>query len=70
MKQILAAISYCHLNNVMHRDLKPENIMLISDTSDDLKIIDFGAGKIKEKDEMSTLKVGSVYYIAPEVIYI
>lgn len=68
MKQILGAISYCHLNNVMHRDLKPENIMLISEASDDLKIIDFGAGKIKEKNEMSTLKVGSVYYIAPEVI--
>ena len=23
MKQLLGAVSYCHLNHVMHRDLKP-----------------------------------------------
>ena len=27
-KQILQAISYCHLKNVAHRDLKPENILI------------------------------------------
>ncbi len=48
MKQILSAVAYCHLNNVMHRDLKPENVMFTSPKSEDLKIIDFGAGKIKE----------------------
>lgn len=67
MKQILNAVAYCHMNNAMHRDLKPENIMLTSPKSEDLKIIDFGAGKIKD-GEVNTVKVGSVYYIAPEVI--
>lgn len=42
--------------------------MVVSENAEDLKIVDFGAAKILEKDEHSKAKVGSVYYIAPEIL--
>ena len=42
--------------------------MFTSVNSENLKIIDFGEGKIKQSGKDITLKVGSVYYMAPEVI--
>jgi len=49
MQQLLSAIAYCHMNRIIHRDLKPENIMLVSETQDNIKIIDFGASTILQK---------------------
>jgi len=75
-RQILSGIAYLHSNNIIHRDLKLENI-LISDieksitTNEDLflvKIIDFGTAKIFDKNKIPRAIVGSIYYIAPEVI--
>ena len=75
-RQILSGIAYLHSNNIIHRDLKLENI-LINDieksitTNEDLflvKIIDFGTAKIFDKNKMPRAIVGSIYYIAPEVI--
>lgn len=70
MSQILAAIAYCHEKGYAHRDLKPENLLVVSKEDSDLliKIIDFGAATqivpgVKMKD-----KIGTAYYIAPEVI--
>lgn len=68
MQQLLSAVAYCHMNRVIHRDLKPENIMLVSAKEDNIKIIDFGASVVSKKGEWNSMKVGSVYYIAPEVI--
>ena len=75
-RQILSGIAYLHSNNIIHRDLKLENI-LINDieksysTKEDLfllKIIDFGTAKIFDKNKRPRAVVGSIYYIAPEVI--
>jgi calcium-dependent protein kinase len=75
-RQILSGIAYLHSNNIIHRDLKLENI-LINDieksysTNEDLfllKIIDFGTAKIFDKNKRPRAVVGSIYYIAPEVI--
>ena len=75
-RQILSGIAYLHSNNIIHRDLKLENI-LINDieksitTNEDLflvKIIDFGTAKIFDKNKIPRAIVGSIYYIAPEVI--
>jgi len=69
MRQLLRAISYCHNHNVIHRDLKPENILIdsIENGHIKIKIIDFGTALINV-DEYSEDKVGTIYYIAPEVL--
>uniref|UniRef100_A0A915LG35 Protein kinase domain-containing protein n=1 Tax=Meloidogyne javanica TaxID=6303 RepID=A0A915LG35_MELJA len=42
MFQICEAIRYIHSQNIIHLDLKPENIMCVSQTSNKIKLIDFG----------------------------
>ena len=69
MKQVLSCISYCHQNYIMHRDLKPENILLESNKEfDQLKIIDFGTSISFKESEFMEEKIGSPYYMAPEMI--
>jgi serine/threonine protein kinase len=61
-----------HKNGIVHRDLKPENILLERQKDlNDLKIIDFGTAKrfsIEKTDPQLFDKVGTTYYMAPEVI--
>ena len=42
--QALSALEYMQTLNICHRDLKPENMLF--DANYQLKIIDFGLGKI------------------------
>ena len=72
MKQILGAVCYAHNNKIVHRDLKPENILVVkanSGASDFLiKVIDWGTAKLVQPNEKMKEKLGSPYYIAPEVL--
>lgn len=71
IRQILGAISYCHLRGVVHRDLKPENVLISSVLPDGkltIKIIDFGAALFVSPDETISETLGTPYYIAPEVL--
>jgi len=70
MRQLLAAISYCHSKNVVHRDLKPENILIdsVEGNKVTVKIIDFGTALIVPQDRVISKKVGSIYYVAPEIL--
>ncbi len=69
MKQLLSAVVYCHANNVVHRDLKPENLLLeSSDENARIKVIDFGTSQIFNTNKKMTVKIGTPYYIAPEVL--
>ena len=59
----------------MHRDIKPENILVqnfdkqkIKSEEIHIKLIDFGASNFFKENEILKLKVGSPYYIAPEVL--
>lgn len=70
MKQLLSAVCYIHSKGIVHRDLKPENIMLETNDHGDLsiKLIDFGTSNYFSHHQKLTLKVGTPYYIAPEVL--
>ena len=69
MKQLLSAIVYCHSSHVVHRDLKPENLLLDTPEKDArIKVIDFGTSQIFNPSKKMTTKIGTPYYIAPEVL--
>lgn len=52
--------------NVIHRDIKPDNLLI--DSTDCLKIADFGVSKIfdGQNDELSN-DTGTKYFLAPEI---
>lgn len=71
MHQVLDALAYCHKKHIAHRDLKPENFLFTTDAPDaPLKIIDFGLSNFfeTEKDKFMKTRVGTPYYLAPEVL--
>jgi calcium-dependent protein kinase len=69
IKQILSATNYCHQHYIVHRDLKPENILLNNDSEDPkITLIDFGQALRFDPKKKMTLKSGTSYYIAPEVL--
>eukprot|EP00511_Aplanochytrium_stocchinoi_P007376 CAMPEP_0204831178 /NCGR_PEP_ID=MMETSP1346-20131115/10058_1 /ASSEMBLY_ACC=CAM_ASM_000771 /TAXON_ID=215587 /ORGANISM="Aplanochytrium stocchinoi, Strain GSBS06" /LENGTH=411 /DNA_ID=CAMNT_0051961999 /DNA_START=576 /DNA_END=1811 /DNA_ORIENTATION=+ len=69
IRQLLSCVSYCHNQNLVHRDLKPENIMLEkSKELDKIKLIDFGQACRFIPGEVLTDRLGTPYYVAPEVL--
>eukprot|EP00922_Rhytidocystis_sp_ex-Travisia-forbesii_P018959 GHVS01028157.1.p1 GENE.GHVS01028157.1~~GHVS01028157.1.p1 ORF type:complete len:647 (+),score=89.52 GHVS01028157.1:191-2131(+) len=69
MKQVLSGVSYLHRHKLVHRDLKPENLLLESKSNDALiKIVDFGLAAHFSPQEVLRDKLGTAYYIAPEVL--
>jgi calcium-dependent protein kinase len=79
MEQLFSCVAYMHSKGIVHRDLKPENIMMESSNIGDLsiKLIDFGSaysisnsaiGKNLHKEKKIRLRIGTPYYMAPEVI--
>ena len=68
-KQMISAIYYCHSNKIVHRDLKPENLLLLSkDENSPIKVIDFGMSIVYKDNDCMYERVGTAYYIAPEVL--
>jgi calcium-dependent protein kinase len=62
-------VNYCHQNRIVHRDLKPENILLEANKDfDQIKIIDFGTSLNYDSTKFLEEKLGTPYYIAPEVL--
>lgn len=69
IKQVLSCINYCHSAKIVHRDLKPENILLEQNKEfDQIKIIDFGTSLVYDPNKKLDEKLGTPYYIAPEVL--
>ena len=69
MKQIFSCVSYLNQMGIVHRDLKPENMMMTNKKDAlEIKLIDFGTATFLKKGKKLKNKVGSPYYIAPEVL--
>ncbi|XP_042457696.1 calcium-dependent protein kinase 21-like [Zingiber officinale] len=69
VKTIVQVVQICHENGVIHRDLKPENFLFSDKTEDSpLKAIDFGLSVFFKPGQRFSKVVGSLYYIAPEVL--
>ena len=64
----MLAVNYLHNKNIVHRDLKPENLMLVGEDKWDVKVIDFGLSRFFSKDKKMCQRLGTPYYIAPEVL--
>ena len=62
------ALAYAHNVGVVHRDLKPANIMLSDDTSQTLKLVDFGLAQHQHSDQLTETGhvMGSLAYMSPE----
>lgn len=65
---LLKALKFIHDKEIVHRDLKPENLLMINESSNLVKIADFGLAT-KLKNGLTTDFVGTVGYQAPEILY-
>ena len=71
MHQLLSAVCFCHEKGIVHRDLKPENLLIDSIAPNGevfVKVIDFGTSTLFTKDQKMRARLGTPYYIAPEVL--
>ncbi len=78
--QMLLSIMHCHNKNICHRDIKLENFIYTNSynlshespmflNTINIKLIDFGLATNYQKDYNLKGKVGTVSYVAPEIIY-
>lgn len=71
LSQVALGLDEAHARQFVHRDLKPDNLFLCGTREgDDVKILDFGSVKDKNKDakKLTVLgtTIGSPFYMAPE----
>ena len=66
LAQLCHALQYIHNKKIIHRDIKPANIFL--NNLGQIKLGDFGVSKNLETMKMASTFIGSIDYLAPEII--
>jgi serine/threonine protein kinase len=59
-------LAHIHAQGILHRDLKSSNILL--DESFYPRIGDLGLARFDPEDEHKSMKVGTIHYMAPEIL--
>ncbi|KAM3134618.1 hypothetical protein pb186bvf_013260 [Paramecium bursaria] len=67
-KQLASAIAYCHNKKIIHRDLKLENLLLTAKDSGQIRVIDFGISGFSNDFNPENADMGSLRYMAPELL--
>lgn len=65
-KQIIEGLQYIHSQGIVHRDIKLENILI--DLNNNIKICDFGVGKMIKPNQILHDQCGTPVYMAPEIL--
>ncbi|KAI9987948.1 hypothetical protein PInf_024205 [Phytophthora infestans] len=69
IRNLASVIQYLHSRNICHRDLKLENILVDTlDNGGHIKLCDFGASTLFKSGASMRKVLGSVVYMAPEVL--
>ena len=63
---LMSAVAHLHERGVAHRDIKPDNVCVSADGA--CVLVDFGAARCFPPDERSMSLVGTVAYLAPEMV--
>ncbi|XP_063044087.1 myosin light chain kinase 3 [Engraulis encrasicolus] len=67
-RQICEGVQYLHQQYILHLDLKPENILCVTNTGNQIKIIDFGLARKYRPREKLKVNFGTPEFLAPEVV--
>jgi eukaryotic-like serine/threonine-protein kinase len=66
-EQVLSVLAAAHAQGIVHRDIKPANLFLT--TSGQVKVLDFGIARLRERDRKVTqtgAALGTPAFMAPE----
>jgi PAS domain-containing serine/threonine kinase len=65
-RQIVSAVAYLHVNDIVHRDIKDENIVI--NEKFQIKLIDFGSATHVVKGKKFATFCGTIDYCSPDVL--